>query len=44
MLPSNRHGLTSREIKRHIYKEKRQIARSVKTYIEQKWKSDAVDR
>ena len=30
--------------KRQIYKEKRQIARSIKTNIEQKWKSDAVDR
>ena len=30
--------------KRQIYKEKRQIARSIKTNTEQKWKSDAVDR
>ena len=30
--------------KRQIYKEKRQIARSIKTAIEQKWKLDAVDR
>ena len=27
-----------------IYNEKRQIARSIKTNVEQKWKSDAVDR
>ena len=45
MLPSNRHRLTSREIKkRQIYKEQRQIARSLKTDIEKKWKADAVDR
>ena len=30
--------------KRQIYKEQRQIARSLKTDIEKKWKADAVDR
>ena len=45
MLPSNSHRRTSRKIKKkQIYNEKRQIARSIKTNIEQKWKSDAVDR
>ena len=44
-VPSNSHRRTSRKIKKkQIYNEKRQIARSIKTNIEQKWKSDAVDR
>ena len=30
--------------KRQIQKEQRQIARSLKTDIEKKWKADAVDR
>ena len=32
------------EHKKKIYNEKRQIAKSIKTNIEQKWKSNAVDR